>query len=131
MPYAKSCRAVKALHGAKPDPGLLFDCKFGLHTKRSTLFGSAANSFGSAHGTSGWKICEEPGGNQQYALLPCNNHYSWYRPESLSIRESLADNPKTFFEQTVAMPTLATRRHTSIFHLCTVAIRKFKILFER
>lgn len=27
MPYAKSCRAVKAMHGAKPDPGLLFDCK--------------------------------------------------------------------------------------------------------
>ena len=25
MPYAKSCRSVKALHGAKPDPGLLFD----------------------------------------------------------------------------------------------------------
>ncbi|KAL8897030.1 MAG: hypothetical protein Q9207_007419, partial [Kuettlingeria erythrocarpa] len=25
MPYAKSCRAVKAMHGAKPDPGLLFD----------------------------------------------------------------------------------------------------------
>ena len=27
MPYAKSVRAVKALHGAKPDPGLLFDCQ--------------------------------------------------------------------------------------------------------
>ena len=27
MPYAKSVRSVKALHGAKPDPGLLFDCK--------------------------------------------------------------------------------------------------------
>ena len=25
MPYAKSVRSVKALHGAKPDPGLLFD----------------------------------------------------------------------------------------------------------
>lgn len=24
-PYAKSVRSVKALHGAKPDPGLLFD----------------------------------------------------------------------------------------------------------
>ena len=28
MPYAKSCRSVKALHGAKPDPGLLFDRKW-------------------------------------------------------------------------------------------------------
>ncbi|KAL8793884.1 MAG: hypothetical protein Q9195_003503 [Heterodermia aff. obscurata] len=27
MPYAKSVRSVKALHGAKPDPGLLFDRK--------------------------------------------------------------------------------------------------------
>ena len=25
MAYAKSVRSVKALHGAKPDPGLLFD----------------------------------------------------------------------------------------------------------
>ena len=30
MPYAKSVRSVKALHGAKPDPSLLFDCKQGL-----------------------------------------------------------------------------------------------------
>ena len=28
MPYAKSIRTTKALHGAKPDPGLLFDCLF-------------------------------------------------------------------------------------------------------
>ena len=32
MPYAKSVRSVKALHGAKPDPGLLFDRK----TRRTT-----------------------------------------------------------------------------------------------
>ena len=33
MPYAKSVRSVKALHGAKPDPSLLFDCKqeFPIH----------------------------------------------------------------------------------------------------
>lgn len=28
MPYAKSVRSEKALHGAKPDPSLLFDCQW-------------------------------------------------------------------------------------------------------
>ena len=41
MPYAKSCRAVKALHGAKPDPGLLFDRKLliksGLHLAKRLI----------------------------------------------------------------------------------------------
>ena len=31
MPYAKSCRSAKALHGAKTDPGLLFDCGYMDH----------------------------------------------------------------------------------------------------
>ncbi len=30
MPYAKSVRSVKALHGAKPDPSLLFDRQYSL-----------------------------------------------------------------------------------------------------
>jgi hypothetical protein len=28
MPYAKSIRSGKKLNGVRPDPGLLFDCKF-------------------------------------------------------------------------------------------------------
>ena len=27
MPYAKTVRSAKKLHGARPDPGVLFDCE--------------------------------------------------------------------------------------------------------
>lgn len=36
MPYAKSVRSVKALHGAKPDPGVLFDCELVSLKKKGT-----------------------------------------------------------------------------------------------
>ena len=28
MPYAKTVRSAKKMHGVKPDPGVLFDCTF-------------------------------------------------------------------------------------------------------
>ncbi|KAL8910281.1 MAG: hypothetical protein Q9171_004404 [Xanthocarpia ochracea] len=37
MPYAKSCRSVKALHGARPDPGLLFDHIFRTNRKDANI----------------------------------------------------------------------------------------------
>ena len=51
MPYAKSCRSVKALHGAKPDPGLLFDRGLWLRHYQAGLL--IANS---AHAKTRWSI---------------------------------------------------------------------------
>lgn len=51
MPYAKSCRSVKALHGAKPDPGLLFDRKSSRELISSTLLTNH-----STYAPAGWKI---------------------------------------------------------------------------
>ena len=37
-PYAKSVRSAKKLHGAKPDPGVLFDCESSLSPPKQGAF---------------------------------------------------------------------------------------------
>lgn len=76
MPYAKSVRTTKGLHGAKPDPGLLFDCW--LHFSHMCGYHTvvALTPVNSVACTTGWHFPGEQSRNQQHALLPCYCHYT-------------------------------------------------------
>lgn len=75
MPYAKSVRSVKALHGSKPDPGLLFDCTLSIHL--TICFCHNADSLSIDEKTRR-EICSEPSRDKQHAVLPCYDHHTRY-----------------------------------------------------